>query len=149
MSKYNKQLGVAGLLARDELTVQQAHGQEAVKAHALHTDCDIFGLANWKFHIRWIVTRAKTTFSNCGNVGRYTFFALCISICKQEEEVVWPLCDCSRTTRLHTRGIITYDTCLGTFISYTFPKEKKKKLQKDDIKTKTTNNCSFFFPKIQ
>jgi aminopeptidase C len=31
----------------------------------------------------------------------------------QEDEEVWPLCDCSRTTRLHTRGIITYDTCLG------------------------------------
>lgn len=31
---------------------------------------------------------------------------------QQDEETVWPLCDCSRTTRLHTRGIITYDTCL-------------------------------------
>ena len=46
MSKYNKQLGVAGLLARDELTVQQAHGQETVKAHALLTDCDTYGLAD-------------------------------------------------------------------------------------------------------
>ena len=46
MSKYKKQLGVGGLLAKERLTVQQAHGQEAVKAHALHTDCDIFGLAD-------------------------------------------------------------------------------------------------------
>ena len=47
ISKYNKQLGVAGLLARERLTVQQAHGQEAVKAHARHTDCDIVGLADY------------------------------------------------------------------------------------------------------
>jgi len=46
MNKYNKQLGVAGLLARDILTVQQAHGQEAVRAHVLHTDSDICGLAD-------------------------------------------------------------------------------------------------------
>ncbi len=35
-SKYNEQLGVAGLLARDELTVQQAHGRKLLRHMALH-----------------------------------------------------------------------------------------------------------------
>ncbi|XP_023329784.1 uncharacterized protein LOC111702358 [Eurytemora carolleeae] len=32
---------------------------------------------------------------------------------KQEKsEPIWPMFDCSRTSRLHDRGIITYNTCL-------------------------------------
>ncbi len=38
MRNFNKQLGVASLLARERLTVQQAHGQEAVKGTVLSND---------------------------------------------------------------------------------------------------------------